>query len=175
MKGYKNMINLSKSSMKDETSNQSIILRKDKTMKKVFLKEGYVLLPTLEDWIILDNFSNPADCMYAGVVETRQPLDGQKKYNTKHFVYFCDYKYGCDYPSNFEDGIYAACCEKDPSFKDVLNAVVKPNYEGGVMKNENEYKAAPCPATFHIVEKGDPLYWDLDPDYEPAYGAMIVR
>ena len=25
------------------------------------------------------------------------------------------------------------------------------------MKNENEYKAAPCPATFHIVEKGDPI------------------
>lgn len=155
-------------------------VKKESGMRKIYLKEGYVLIPDSEDWVILDNYSKPTDCMYAGVVETREPLDGKKKYNAKHFVYFTDYKYGRDYPSDLEDAIFAACCKKDASFKDILNAVVKPIYEGkevvANMKNLDEYKAAPCPGLFHIVEQGDPMYWnDADPDYAPPYGSMIIR
>lgn len=149
-------------------------------MRKVYLKEGYLLIPNGEDWVLLDNFSNPANCMYAGVVETREPMDGKTKYHAKHFVYFTDYEYGKDYPSDLDEKVYAACCEKDPSFKDVMNAIVEPIYEGkGVianMKNIEAYKAAPCPGLFHIVVKGDPTYWnDANPDYEPPFGSMIIR
>lgn len=154
---------------------------KEKTgMRKVYLKEGYLLIPDSPDWILLDNFSTPSDCMYAGVVETREPMDGQKKYHAKHFVFFSDYPCAHDYPSDMDDAVFSACCDKDPTFKDILNAIVTPAYNGpeivSNMTNFAEYKAAPCPGLFHIVEKGDPLYWsDLTPDYTPPYGAMIVR
>ena len=150
------------------------------TMRKVYLKEGYVIIPSTNEWVILDNYKNPAECMYAGVVETREPMDGQKKFNAKHYVYFCNYRYGKDYPTDMDEEVYAAICEKDPSFKDVLNAVVVPQYNGKEtidnMVNLEEYKAAPCPGMFHIVEQGDPTYWNnANPDYEPPFGCMIIR
>ena len=157
--------------------NQKKVIKKTFGMRKVYLKEGYVLIP--ENWIILDNFSTPSDCMYAGVVETREPLDRKKKYNAKHYVYFCDYKYGNEYPSNFDAAIYAACCEKDESFNEILNDVVIPAYTGNAtvenMTNLAEYLAAPCPGLFHIVEQGDPMYWNMDPNYTAPYGAVIIR
>ncbi len=151
-----------------------------KGMRKIYLKDGYVLIPDSDDWVILDNYTKPTDCMYAGVVETREPLDGAKKYHAKHFIYFCNYKYGNEYPPNMDDEIYAACCEKDPSFKDVLNAVVNPTYDGkevfSNITNLDAYKAAPCPGLFHIVEQGDSMYWnESDADYEPPFGSMIIR
>ena len=151
------------------------------SMKKVYLKEGYLLIPNSPDWIILDNISRPEDCMYAGVVETREPLDGSKKYHAKHFVFFSNIKYGRDYTNDFKDKIYSACCDKDPSFKQILNNVVIPDYNGqkevvSNMVNIDAYKAAPCPGLYHIVEYGDPLYWNkLHPDYEPPYGCEIIR
>ncbi len=149
-------------------------------MRKVYLKEGYVLIPATSDWVLLDNFKKPEDCMYAGVIETREPMDGSKKYNAKHYVYFCDYKYGKDYPSDFDEKVYAAACEKDPSFKEILNAVVPAQYEGkeifANMTNLEAYKASPCPGIFHIVEQGDPIYWNnANPDYEPPFGCIIIR
>lgn len=149
-------------------------------MKKVYLKEGYVLIPSTSDWVLLDNYKNPAECMYAGVVETREPLDGKKKYNPKHYVYCCNYQYGKDYPTDMDEEVYAAICEKDPSFKEILNAVVLPQYNGkecfANMTNVEEYKSAPCPGMFHIVEQGDPTYWNnANPDYEPPFGCMIIR
>lgn len=154
--------------------------KEDKGMRKIYLKSGYLLIPNNDDWICLDNMSSPAECMYAGVVETRQPLDGKKKYDTKHFVFFSDYKYGKDYPNDFDEKVYDACVEKDPAFKEILNAVVEPRYNGkpvvANMTNLDEYKAAPTPGLFHIVEKGDPLFWnEADPNYEPPFGIMIVR
>lgn len=149
-------------------------------MRKVYLKEGYLLIPSDESWVILDNLSNPAECMYAGVVETREPLDGKKKYHAKHYIFFSNYQYGKDYPSNYEDEIYEACCEKDPAFKEILNAVVEPSYDGREilqnMTNLDAYKASPVPGLFHIVVKGDPTYWnDANPDYKPPFGAVIIR
>ncbi len=149
-------------------------------MKKVYLKEGYVLIPSDPDWILLDNFKDPKECMYAGVVEVRQPLDGSKTYEAKHYVFCSDYRYGSDYPAGMDDEVYSAACEKDPAFKDILNAVVTPKYNGkecfANMINVKEYGSAPTPGLFHIVEQGDPTYWNkLDPDFEPPFGCMIVR
>lgn len=39
-----------------------------------------------------------------------------------------------------------------------------------------KWQDAPEFGLFHIVEKDDPLYWNqVSPNYEPPYGAMIVR
>lgn len=152
-------------------------------MRKIYLKEGYVIVPNRPDWVILDNLSNPSDCMYAGVVETRQPLTGDKVYNAKHYVFFSNYKYGSDYPAELYEKVYDAAVEKDADFKIILNATVKPVYKEGSSKtsassilNLDAYKAAPCPGLFCIAEQGDPLYWNpADPNYEPPFGAMIIR
>lgn len=150
---------------------------KDKGMRKIYLKDGYLLIPDDPDWIILDNYATPSDCMYAGVVETCEPLDGNKKYNPKHYVFFSNYRYASNYPDGMDDAIYAACIQKDPSFKRILNATVTPEYDGKEiytnMTNLDAYRAAPCPGIYHIVEQGDPMYFAIH--YEPPYGAMIIR
>lgn len=151
------------------------------TMRKIYLKEGYLVIPDNKDWVVLDNFTRPEDCMYAGVVDTREPLDGSRKYNAKHYVFFCDYKYGKDYPLSLQDKVFNACVEKDPSFKEILNDVVYPDYGGkeeivSNMKNLDAYKSSPCPGLHNIVEHGDPIYWNrFHPDYEPPFGCEIIR
>ncbi len=150
------------------------------TMRTINLKEGYLLIPSSSDWVVLDNYNDPAKCMFAGVVETREPLDGKKKYHAKHYVYFCDYRYGKEYPANMYEDVYAAIIEKDPAFREILDAVVEPQYNGAEtfenMTNMDEWAASPCPGMFHIVEQGDPLYWNKTmPDYKPPYGCIIIR
>lgn len=156
------------------------LYKKEKNMKKIYLKKGYVIVPN--NWIVLDNFSDPTENMFAGVVETRQPLDGSKTFDAKHYLFFTNYQYGKHYPSNLADKVFDACVEKDADFKKILNAVVEPIYPEGSpellpnMLNEAEYKSAPCPGLFHIVEKGDPTYWHQhNQDYVPPHGAMIIR
>ena len=39
-----------------------------------------------------------------------------------------------------------------------------------------KWDEAPCFGLFHLVEKGDPVYWNsLSPNYNPPFGAMIIR
>lgn len=131
-------------------------------MRIISLKSGVVVVP--KDWIVLDNFSDPSECMYAGVVEVRQPLEGHIDAN--HFVFFSNYKYGIDYPEDMDEKVYAACVQKDPSFQKILDALKT--------KGKDEYGG--IPGLFHIVEKGDPMRWTKDePDFKPPYGAMIIR
>lgn len=60
-----------------------------KDMKKIALKDGYVVVP--EDWIIV-NGKNSEDCKYAYVLETS---DSKLDEQVPHFLYF----------SNSEDGL----------------------------------------------------------------------
>lgn len=155
--------------------------KENENQRKIYLQDGYVLIPNSPDWIVLDNYSNPANYLYAGVVETREPVNGKKQYDPKHYVFFTNYKYGRDYPETLEDEIYAACCAKDPSFKQILNNVVTPQYKDQKhtfqnMINLEAYKAAPCPGLFHIIEQDDLMEMrSYQPDYQPPYGCMIVR
>ena len=121
-------------------------------MKRIDLKEGYVVIPDSDNWIILDNFFNPSEHMYVGVVEPKELLDG------KHFVFFTDYKYANQYPCNLKCDIFMACQQEEPLFKELLKESIE-SY----------------PRLFHIVEYGDPTYWDLEPNYEPPYKSMIIR
>ena len=75
-------------------------------MKKVFLKEGYVIFP--EDWIILpDIYDSPDKCLYAGVVESRN----SEKYKIPHFVFFSNYRYGADYPTDLDDKVLSVALQ----------------------------------------------------------------
>ena len=144
---------------------------------KIPLKDGYALVP--DDWTILDDYFDPAEHMYAGVVEiSSKSLNREKTFTPKHFVFFSDYRYGADYPDGFDDLVYAACCKKDRYFRKVKKLVVKPlkAYRDGILEtvNEKEYLSSPRIGTFHLPQFGDPMYWSY-PGYTPPYGAMIVQ
>lgn len=144
-------------------------------IKRMYLKNGYVLFPS--DWIVLpDVCGSPDTCMYAGVIESRN----SNQYHIPHFIFFSDYKYGSDYPAELQDKIYAQCAAIYPDFRRLYNLQIpapdmtRTDPEG--LKLIEKWKNAPEFGLFHIVEKGDPIYWNkYNPDYEPPYGAMIIR
>lgn len=142
----------------------------DPGMKITFLKDGYVQYP--KDWIVLQDVFGPADsCMYAGVVESRN----SEKYGIPHFIFFSNTKYGKDYTDEMHTKIYDACSKAWPDFGKYFNMQVPARYTTD-MEYVKKWDAAPCFGLFHIVEKGDPMYWtDSSPDYKPPFGAMIIR
>lgn len=141
-------------------------------MKRTYLSDGYVIYPS--DWIVLPNiFGTASECKYAGVVESRNSI----KYGIPHFIFFSDTKYQYEYTDEMEAQVYDACAKVYPRFKELYNLqkelpkLDSPNYR----EELKEWDSAPKFALFSIVEKGDPLYWDNDPDYHPPAGAMIIR
>lgn len=144
--------------------------------KNISLKEGYLSFP--EDWIILDEFNNPANCLYAGVVATRYPLDGTGKITPKIFVFFTNHRYAKDYPEEMESIIYDECVKKDPGFRKILDQRVTPVYDENkhTLLNQEEYMSAYEPGLFHIDTQEDVAAWEkIFPDYCPPYGAVIIR
>ena len=141
-------------------------------MRKIMLKEGYCIFPT--DWIVLGSiFGTPEECMYAGVVESRN----SSVYGIPHFLFFCDKKYAREYDEKMEAKVYAECERVFPEFKKFFNMqIILTEEEEKDMDKLAEWDKAPCFGLFHLVEKGDPKYWNaLRPDYIPPAGAMIVR
>ena len=141
-------------------------------MKKMMLKNGYCIFPN--DWIILGNIcGEPEDCMYAGVVESRNSAI----YGIPHFLFFCDKKYAREYDEELKAKVYAECERVFPQFKKLFNMQINLTIEEEKdMDKMAEWEKAPCFGLFHLVEKGDPMYWNaLRPDYIPPAGAMIVR
>lgn len=148
--------------------------KEDDNMRRILLKEGYCIFP--KDWIMLDPIEGEGsaeDCMYAGVVECRNG----KRWNVPHFVYFCNYKYGSDYPSDFEDKVYKQCEKKYPRFKELFNMQMELSFAD--MKDPEkvkEFSENPCFGLFSFVEKGDPLFWNsASPNYKTPAGTLIVR
>ena len=44
------------------------------------------------------------------------------------------------------------------------------------LTNKDEFMAAPSPGLFHLVVKGDPIYWHKhNENYLPPFGALIIR
>lgn len=141
-------------------------------MKRFRLKEGYCIVP--QDYIVLDNiFGPPEECMYAGVVESRN----SEKYGIPHFLFFCNTKYANYYTDEMEATIYAACAKKFPDFNKYYDMQKDlPLKEAQDQEKVKEWMSLPFFGLFHIVEKGDPLYWNpVTPDYIPPDGAMIIR
>lgn len=142
---------------------------------KIFLKDGYVTFP--DDWIILpDVYDRPDNCLYAGVVESRNC----EKYHIPHFIFFCNYKYTSEYPADFTDTVYQRCAAVYPDFRRLYNMQLptpdlsRTDPEG--LEIMQKWYDAPQFSLFHIVEKDDPIYWNrVTPNYNPPYGVMIVR
>ena len=143
-----------------------------KQMQKIRIKDGYCVCPS--DWVVLGEVEGkPSDCMYAGVVESRN----WSRYNIPHFLFFCNVKYACDYTEDLYKKVYAEVAKAYPDFDKYLNMQVELSKDD--INNEKlvrEWEKAPCFGLFHLVEKGDPLYWNsVTPTYVPPAGAMVVR
>ena len=139
----------------------------DPTKAKYRMKDGFLVVP--KDWIIL-NPDLEGECRYAGVVECMN----HAKYGVPHFVFFTDVQYGCDYDEALTKNIYKWCCEKWPSFNEIIELEKKgkliPDPEKpGQYLNWDEHRALPVIGLFHIL-RNDDVYYDDD----PPYGAVIV-
>lgn len=144
-------------------------------MRRIYLADGYAIFPA--DWIVLpDIIAPPEQCMYAGVVECRNA----EKYQIPHFVFFSNYRCGADYPDDFVDAVYAKCAAVYPDFRRYYN-MQQPLPDPDRTDDEGQklmraWMEAPEFGVFHFVEKGAFPYWNqYCPDYDPPYGAMIVR
>lgn len=144
----------------------------NQNMKKIQLKDGYCIVP--KDFVVLgDICGRPEECLYAGVVESRN----SKTYGIPQFLFFCNVKYAREYTDELEAKVYKECEKVFPEFKKYYNMQIdlKPEEENNLYKIA-EWDKAPRFGMFHLVEKGDPVYWNsLNPNYNPPYGAMIVR
>ena len=137
-------------------------------MKEIKIKDGVLIIP--KDWLVV----NPNDAhkhRYAAVLECRNSA----KYDIPHFVMFCDYKYGRDYPDDFCDEFIRLCLDTWSDFKEkVMDKQVTPikNTNGKGYINADKYLLAPTIGIFHIWENND-NYFKINK--EAPYGAMIVR
>lgn len=144
------------------TNDKGIQTEKEKTMKRIEMKDGYLFCP--DDWIVID-FNNSSDSMYAGVVETKNGA----KYNVPHFVFFSPF------PINEMDdydieNLNHKICDVYPEFENILNKVVEPIYdENRELLNFEEWSSAPRPGCFQLFDYGFMPYSDY------PYGAMVVR
>ncbi|SDB68371.1 hypothetical protein [Butyrivibrio sp. INlla16] len=143
-------------------------LKAEPTLKKITLQDGYLICP--DDWIVI----NPEDaqkCLYAGVIECRNGA----KYGIPHLLYFCNYRYGRDYPKGFDEMMERKAVSAYPRFKEILAKQVTPIDDPdnpGMMLNADEWMEAPTIGHFAIYVQGDPT---RPKDYQPPAGARIVR
>lgn len=138
-------------------------------MDRIYLKYGYVEHPA--DWIHLpDVLGKDEECMYAGVIETRNG----NKYGVPHFVFASPYKHGREYTDADERKVFDAAIKAWPQFKEILNKHVKAVYgENGLIENEKEYMEAPYSGIFAIYSEDD-IEMKILHHGEPPYGAKIV-
>lgn len=137
-------------------------------LKTIQIKDGIVIFP--EDWIILNQDAAPGS-MYAVVVEIRD-MDGIR---LPHFIYFSISK--LKNMSNYEiSQINQLCANASKLFQEAQKRQVRliedPKNPGQYL-NLEEYLASPEIGHFDLYEEGEhPLH---QYDYEPPYGARIIR
>ncbi len=137
-------------------------------IKEIPVKDGLLVIPS--DWIDV----NPDEALnykYVAVLECRNA----DKFGIPHFIMHCQFKYGKDYPDDFEKQFIEACYKAWPDFKKkVIDKQVTaiPNENGMGYLNETEYLESPTIGIFHIWEEGDE---HLDPSQETPYGSILKR
>lgn len=139
-----------------------------KSMKKIPIKNGYLICPT--DYIII----NPEDAEnmeYAGVIECRN----SDKFGIPHLLFFTNKKYNSEYDSLYEDSILHQCCKIYPRFSEIMDMQVTPiddPEKPGFTLNAKEWMNAPTIGFFHVYIQDDPRYGR---NYNPPDGTRIVR
>ncbi len=140
----------------------------DPLMQKIAMQDGYLICP--ENWKIV-NPEDAKECLYAGVIECRN----SSRLGIPHYLYFCNYRYGGDYPEGFTDEIDKKVATLYPEFKDVLakqvTLIVNPDNPETFL-NADEWMESPTIGHFSIYIQGDPLYGK---NYDPPAGTRIVR
>lgn len=137
-------------------------------VKKINLKNGYVMCPN--NFILL-NPEEAENHEYAGVIECRN----SSKYGIPHAMFFCDYRYGREYPKEFCDMMIQKFCEKFEKFKKIVELQVDPIYDPdnpGLLLNSDEWMESPEIGFFAVFVEGDPGYY---PNYKPPYGIQIFK
>jgi len=143
-------------------------LEKEPTMKKISVKDGYLIVPS--DWIDI-NPDQADELPYAGVIECRN----SKKYSIPHFVFHSNMKYGNEYDDLYTEHIYELCVDAYPEFKKILASQVTPIADPehpGQYLNSDEFMNAPTIGLFSIYVQGDATYGK---NYDPPAGARIIR
>lgn len=140
--------------------------------RKLQLKNGYVVFPSR--YLYLEEVGKAQEHNYVGVLSCQNGL----KYDVPTFIFACDFKYAREYTDELEEAVYEEAKKAWPRFSEIFN--MQDDYDsvrdGFDIERFNKWKEAPCFGFFHIVEKGDPLYWNsINPNYQPPDGAMIVR
>lgn len=139
------------------------------------MKDGYLVCP--ENWIIV-NPEAASNSMYACVLECRNfEAFGNTHFGRPipHFVCYTSVKYGKDFDDAFYNDFSRLCVQAWPDFNTVLDMQVEPVKDPdkpGRVLNEKEWVNAPTLGFFAVYEEGDPV---RPHDYEPPYGARIVR
>ncbi|MBO4678873.1 MAG: hypothetical protein J5626_04320 [Lachnospiraceae bacterium] len=146
--------------------------KKRPNMTSLKIKNGTVIFP--DDWIVL-NKESAEKHEFAGVVECRH----HEKYNMPHFLYLCDYKYGCDYPDYFEEMIVKLCVEAYPEFQKIVDLqgqahLVPDPTNPGMYLNLEAYRACPVIGSFHLLRDDDPLF-EFNLKNGLPYDAMIIK
>ena len=139
----------------------------EKTMKKIRLYDGYLIIPS--DWIVV-NPESAENCRYAAVLECRN----SEKYGVPHFIYLNNLKYGRDYTDEMKEDFCNLCRKKWTKFTEIeelskKNQLVPDPENKGQYLNVKEHLAAPIIGLFSIEEQGERTIG------EAPYGAMIVR
>lgn len=135
-------------------------------MSTIAIKDGTVIYP--DDWIVINphtanGFSN------AGVVECREACG----LRAPHFLFFTNEtrKFSCEETER----INTLCAKASPVFEKILelqvHLVEDPEHPGKFL-NEKEFLDSPQISHFFLYEQDDPFY---PPEYEPPYGARILR
>ena len=143
-----------------------------KGMKIISLAVGYALIPDRPDWITLNNPT--IDSKYVGVVEVRNPRDGSKDYQAKHYVVFSN---DSIYSINSFNEILDKICSIDPDFRKIRNDVIEPKYNDphnhciATMANMEAWLASPQIGLFLLEAVTASEY---NPSAYP-YGCALIR
>lgn len=136
-------------------------------MKRIDLKEGYVVFPA--DWIIIETVK-PSQCRNVYVIEIR---DRKNQYHAPHFLVLGNVP--CDKLDDYySEQIYRKCTEAYPEFAKWMSMQVDPVYgernENGVRKllNAEEFDNSPAISIFQLPEFGDNKVGEY------PFGAMLV-
>ena len=140
-----------------------------KSMKKIELFDGYILVPT--DFIFL-NVDDAKNCRNAIIIECKN----SKKYNIPVFMFFTNFSSIDELGENDYQFIYEKCIQKYKNFSWILANQVTPIHDPDkpmFLLNKDEWDSAPNIGYFFVLAKNDSLL--QNPYLKNPYGIQLFR
>lgn len=126
-----------------------------KGMKKITLKNGYLLIP--DNWDVLDDVGAGkwSECEYAGVAELYSKA---ADFEVQNIVFPTNKKYGNEWDDKFFNEAKQKCIDSNKTLKE--NAIICEKWLG----------------LWSLPVFGDPAFWNkYNPNYCPPAGAVIIK